>query len=134
MLSEQDFTPETAAMEEQLLPSSLHGCLLEYVDENCYNSALCLTSVADHLNTSIYAVSRAFKDITGIGFKDYITTRRLQHACQLLADTDETISEIAIQSGFENATYFTTVFKHEYGIPPTKYRANASHGNPKTSP
>lgn len=116
-------TPTPA--EEQGLPLDLHGYLLDYVNANCYNSALCLNSVADDLNASIYAVSRAFKDITGVGFKEYVTGKRLGRACHLLATTDKTIGEIAIQSGFENATYFTTVFKHEYGIPPTKYRVNA---------
>lgn len=106
----------------QSIPVDLHGQLLDYVNQHCCSSSLCLNSVADYMETSIYAVSRTFKELTGVGFREYVTGRRLQRACQLLSTTNHTIGEIAVQSGFENATYFTTVFKNEYGIPPSKYR------------
>ena len=109
--------------DAQSIPADQQAFLLEYVNSHCYDSALCLNAVADALSTSIYAVSRTFKEITGVGFKEYVTAKRLEQACRLLTGSDETISEIAVLSGFENATYFTTVFKHEYGMPPTKYRA-----------
>ncbi len=105
--------------------SDLQAVLLDYVDRNCYDSGLCLNAAADYLNSSIYVVSRIFKDATGVGFKEYITGKRLQQACRLLETTSKTVSDVAAESGFENSTYFTTVFKNEYGIPPTKYRQNA---------
>ncbi len=115
--------PEADILQDnQSISADLQNYLLEYVNANCYNSALCLNSVADHLHISIYAVSRAFKDLTGVGFKDYVTARRLQYACRLLEETDKPVTEVACLSGFENATYFTTVFKSEFGIPPSKYR------------
>lgn len=109
--------------DELCMSKELQDILFEYVNANCFDSALCLNSVADHLNVSIYAVSRTFKDITGVGFKEYVTGRRLQQACSLLSSSSKTISQIATISGFENATYFTTVFKREFGIPPSRYRA-----------
>ena len=125
MMLEPDILDEITAEEVQSIPTDMHGYLLEYVNKNCCSSALCLNAVADYMGSSIYAVSRAFKDITGIGFKDYVTAQRLQYACRLLETTDKTIWEISCESGFENATYFTTVFKHEYGMPPSKYRTKA---------
>lgn len=122
MLLDPDVLQDTT--DTQSIPADLHGPLLEYVNENCYNSALCLNSVADHMRTSIYAISRTFKDLTGVGFKEYVTGKRLQRACDLLMTTDKTIIEVASLSGFENATYFTTVFKNEFGIPPSKYRTS----------
>lgn len=113
----------------QCIPADLHGHLLDYVNQNYCDSSLCLNSVADHMGSSIYAVSRTFKNLTGVGFKEYVTGKRLQQACELLTASDRPITEIAAICGFENATYFTTVFKHEYGIPPTKYRTIV---NPKT--
>ena len=108
---------------EQSTPSEIQDVLLDYVDQNCLDSSLCLNSAADYLNTSIYAVSRIFKDATGVGFKEYINSKRLQYACHLLETTKLTVSAVAAASGFENSTYFTTVFKNEYGVPPSKYRA-----------
>lgn len=96
--------------------------LLQYVDENFNDTQLCLNSAADHLETSIYVVSRLFKEATGIGFKEYIVNKRLEYACLLLRETNDSIAVIAEKTGFEGATYFSAVFKQKYGIPPTKYR------------
>lgn len=106
--------------------------LLTFVDTNLLSSNLCLSAAADHMQTSIYTVSRIFKESTGIGFKEYITAKRLQHACLLLRTTSLSVTAIASRCGFENANYFTVVFRTEYGIPPSKYRteANASQDSP----
>ena len=58
-----------------------------------------------------------------MGFKEYITGKRLRQACYLLRTTNLPVTAIASQCGFENANYFTVVFRTEYGIPPSKYRA-----------
>ena len=86
------------------------------------NSELCLTSAADHIGVSIYAVSRLFKEVTGTGFKEYVTEKRLEYGHVLLCTTQKSIAEISAAAGFENANYFSTVFKLKYGMPPTKYR------------
>ena len=98
--------------------------LVAYVNENCLDSDMCLTAAADHLNTSIYTVSRLFKEATGMGFKDYITSRRLQHACHLLKTTSLSVNAIAQECGFERLAYFSNLFKNEYGVAPSVYRAN----------
>ncbi len=98
--------------------------LIEYVNTNCLNSDICLTSAADYLNTSIYTVSRLFKDATGMGFKDYITSKRLKHACHLLKDTNLSVNAIAAECGFERLAYFSNLFKNEYGVAPSIYRSN----------
>lgn len=110
---------------EETVISEVQSKLLDYVDRNCYYSTLCLTSAADSLEISIYTVSRIFKEATGTGFKEYITAKRLERACHLLKTTRLTVSAVAEASGFENATYFSTVFKNEYGMPPSKYRSTS---------
>lgn len=109
--------PEPDQMEQQLL---------DFVDERYLDSSLCLSAAADYLQTSIYTVSRIFKERTGMGFKEYITGKRLRQACRLLRTTNLPVTTIAAQCGFENANYFTVVFRTEYGIPPSKYRAGAA--------
>lgn len=96
--------------------------LLDYVNENLTNQDLCLTSAADHLGTSIYVVSRLFKETTGKGFKEFVTDRRLDYARGLLETTNQNVSDIASMAGFENAVYFSNVFKSKYGLAPTLYR------------
>ena len=96
--------------------------LLQFVDENFQRSELCLTTAADHIGASIYAASRLFKETTGKGFKDYVTEKRLDYGHRMLCNTDMSIAEIAVAAGFDNANYFSTIFKQKYGMPPTKYR------------
>jgi len=107
---------------ERTVDQQLSQRLLQYVDDNFRNSELCLTAAADHLDTSIYAVSRLFKEITGRGFKDYVTEKRLEYGHMLLCTTQNSVAEVSAAAGFENANYFSTVFKLKYGLPPTKYR------------
>ena len=107
---------------EQSTAHKMRKKLLNYVDVNFNNQNLCLTSAADYLETSIYVVSRLFKEATGKGFKEYITDKRLEYARELLQTTTYTVAEISTMSGFENTVYFSTVFKTKYGLPPTQYR------------
>lgn len=107
---------------ERTADLQLQQRLLQFVDAHFAQSELCLTAAADHIGVSIYAVSRLFKEITGKGFKDYVTEKRLEHSHMLLCTTSKSIADISAESGFENSNYFSTVFKQKYGIPPTKYR------------
>lgn len=110
------------ADNERTTDVQLQQSLLQYVDAHFIRSDLCLTNAADHVGTSIYAVSRLFKEITGKGFKEYVTDKRLEYGHTLLCTTSRSIADIATTAGFENANYFSTVFKLKYGTPPTKYR------------
>lgn len=96
--------------------------LLDYVNENITDQNLCLTTAADYLGTSIYVVSRLFKEATGKGFKEYVTEKRLELARERLETTNMNVSEIAAVAGFENAVYFSNIFKTKYGLAPTLYR------------
>ena len=107
---------------EQTTANKLSKKLLNYVDVNFNNQNLCLTSAADYLETSIYVVSRLFKEATGKGFKEYVTDKRLEYARELLETTNYNVSEISAMAGFENTVYFSNVFKAKYGLPPTQYR------------
>ena len=119
------------ALEAHTSPTSLNQgdrqeVLLNYVNQNYLDKTLCLTSVADYLQTSIYTVSRIFKEATGVGFKEYIINKRIQRACQLLETTNMSISKIASVCAFENAEYFTVIFKRRFGMPPSMFRENAA--------
>ena len=96
--------------------------LIQFVDDHLTDVNLCLSTAAEQLNMSIYAVSRLFKEGTGCGFKEYVINKRLERAMDLLVNTDDSVGEIARAIGFENSTYFSTVFKKHYGISPTQLR------------
>lgn len=86
-----------------------------------YMTALSLESCADLFGTSPYTLSRAFKQITGINFIDYLTNIRINNAKTLLIDTDMKINEVADAVGYQHS-YFNRLFKKYEGITPSQFR------------
>jgi two-component system response regulator YesN len=98
--------------------------LLAYIEENFNNKNLSLAAVADHLNTSVYVATRLCKETTGKNFKEYVMDKRMEYAADLLKSTSHKVAEISGMAGFENAEYFSSLFKTKFGITPTQYRKN----------
>jgi len=67
-------------------------------------------------------LGRLFKKETGQTFKEYINKKRIQIAQNMLLNTNYTVTEIAVQTGYNNVTYFNRIFKKIKGVTPTAYR------------
>jgi YesN/AraC family two-component response regulator len=63
-----------------------------------------------------------FSDQTGCGFPEYLNHVRLQKAGELLENSDRNAFEIGEMVGYTNRSYFSTLFKKEFGVSPSKYR------------
>ena len=59
-----------------------------------------------------------------MSFVAYLTQVRLEHAVELLRTTEDKTYIIAAQVGYTEPNYFSYVFKKQYGISPSRYRAN----------
>ncbi|MBQ7793942.1 MAG: helix-turn-helix transcriptional regulator [Clostridia bacterium] len=94
-----------------------------FVAENYKNSELSNQMIAEHIGFSVNYVSKYFKKQTGEGLLEYITRVRVEDAKRLLAQTDKTIGEIAVEVGFYNALALIRAYKKVEGITPTQYRA-----------
>lgn len=81
-----------------------------------------LQEVADVANLSKEAFCRFFKERTGKTFTEFLMQVRIHQACQLLQETDLSISQIAFQCGFQNLSYFNRAFKKIQGETPKTYR------------
>jgi len=58
----------------------------------------------------------------------------MEHACDLLRLNQETTTRIAARVSIENPYYFSRLFRHRFGIPPTQYRAQYTQQRlPRTS-
>ena len=77
------------------------------------------TSVG-YLNTSSFR--RKFKQETGVSLRPYLIDYRLRIAQSLLRMTDEPISSIALNVGFESQAYFTKLFHRQFHVTPSDYR------------
>lgn len=66
--------------------------------------------------------SRIFKRITGESPIEYRNNIRIEHAKEMLTDTDDLIDEISRSVGYSSNVYFCDAFKAKVGISPTQYR------------
>ena len=94
---------------------------IEYMEEN-YGRQINLSEVAGLAGLSSEYLSRIFKEETGIKFIVYLNNIRLKHALNLLESTNMKVYEIAEKVGYSNLSYFSTVFKKNFGINPFEYR------------
>ncbi|MDC7245162.1 MAG: AraC family transcriptional regulator [Sphaerochaetaceae bacterium] len=72
-----------------------------------------------------YSLSRfkiKFKEVVGIPPANYITFKKLEYAKELLEQTSEAITQIALDAGFSSSNYFCTVFKNFTNYTPSEYR------------
>lgn len=106
--------------------SNLQKEIIEYVNQNFTSFDLCRTQVADIFNISIYTLSRIFKENAGLGFKEYVLSKRLELSKALLMNTNKSITQITIEVGFSDPGYFSRIFKMTYGTTPSQFRSGNS--------
>ena len=97
--------------------------MVSYIQQN-YTGTISLKEFGEQFHLSEKYISRYFKEHFHITLSQYVTYLRLEHAKQLLQDTDIPITEIAMQSGYQNVSYFIRSFKKTYEVSPLKYRKN----------
>ncbi len=88
------------------------------------DEVIVLTQLAEKLGYSEYYVSRKFKEVSGMRFKDYLRCRKLAFALKDIRDTKDGILDIALKYGFSSHEAFTRSFKELYGVTPSDYRKN----------
>ena len=89
-------------------------------------SNLKLEQLAKLSNLSLSSFKREFKKEFNDSPTNYINTKRLEKAKELLTVTNLPIGEIAYEIGFQDSLYFTRLFKNKLGIPPTAFRSEYS--------
>ena len=90
--------------------------------KDCNNEEITLKRISDSLGYSEFYVSRKFREISGMQFRDYLRYRRLAFALKDVRDTDKSLLGIALDYGFSSHEAFTRAFKEAYGITPSEYR------------
>jgi AraC-like DNA-binding protein len=94
---------------------------MDYITEQ-YTQDITLAEVAKRMNMTESRFSRYFRRVTGNTFTDFVNRLRVNRACQLLMDTDQYISTICYDVGFNNVANFNRRFLELKGTTPRDYR------------
>lgn len=103
----------------QLIVNEIDECIRHHDNE-----ALTLNILSRKLGYSEFHVSRKFKEISGMQFKDYLRLRRLAFALKEVRDEKRGFLDIALDYGFSSHEAFTRAFKAAYSVTPGEYRKN----------
>lgn len=103
-------------------PSNDHAAaqiykVIRYINEN-YSSEIDARECGMFVNMSYSYFSRCFKNVTGKSFKSYLNEVRINRAEKLLATTDLSVTQIALECGYNNVSYFISVYKTLKGKTP----------------
>lgn len=113
------FEPNTgrqnAALVEQL------RTVMQYIDENLF-ADLNLEMLSDAAHMSRSHFSSLFKQLNGLSPWEYIVSRRVSHAANLLRTTSLPVTQIAIACGFNSTANFNYAFRRQTSKTPTQYR------------
>ncbi len=109
-------TPKTLPQQNPIIDR-----IKAYVEENLTED-ISVASLADRLNISVYYLSHLFKTVTGTSVLEYRNELRMTKAKLMLIRTDHSISQIARDTGFDSASYFSQVFSRTEKISPTEFR------------
>ena len=94
--------------------------VFRYVEYNYKDGSL--TELSEILHYDLYSLSRDIKRKTGKSYTDLVQEKRLSQAAFLLRSTNMSVSDVAINVGYENISYFHRIFTKKYSLSPKKYR------------
>ncbi|MCM3764379.1 helix-turn-helix domain-containing protein [Neobacillus niacini] len=99
---------------------------IAFMEANFSNSGLKLEDVAKFVDRNPSYFSHLIMTKTGSSFTDILAKIRLKEARRLLVETTKPIKEISMLTGYQNANYFSRMFKESTGMSPREYRMNTN--------
>lgn len=94
---------------------------LTYIEEN-YSENITVEKIASVSNYSESHFSKLFKQLTGESFTQYLKNYRLERAADRIRNDKAKISDIAMECGFSNLSYFSRSFYEKFNATPSAYR------------
>ncbi|VGO14015.1 HTH-type transcriptional activator RhaR [Pontiella desulfatans] len=94
---------------------------IRYMEQEFYE-ALTVEELAQKSNMSERAYYRAFQKATGVSPNQYLNSLRLSQACELLKHSRMSVTEVALECGFQSGSYMNRLFKKHLDITPLSYR------------
>ena len=117
LLASEGFSPQALRAGSNRIQVAYAYILKHFTDPD-----LKIGDVASQVNMSESAFSHFFKKYAFRSFTQFLVDLRVGHACKLLLDTDDTIGQIYVQSGFNNLANFNRLFRKYRSCTPGEYR------------
>jgi transcriptional regulator GlxA family with amidase domain len=112
---------EGFAMETEVKDNDRINVVFNHVKNN-FQEDISLSVIADMVSMTVPSFCRYFKKITNKTFVQFVNEYRLVHASKLLAEQPLSITEVCLESGFNNFSHFNKSFKAFTGKSPSEYR------------
>lgn len=94
----------------------------EWLDQN-YQADVVISNLAKKFRLSVRSLNRRFKLATNTSPLQYLQGLRIEHAKELLKQSNLAVSEVADMVGYQDASYFTSLFKKVNAVTPIEYRS-----------
>jgi AraC-like DNA-binding protein len=105
------------------IPPARHLLRAKDLMDARYREPLDVARLAEAAHLSPAHFSREFRRTFGETPHQYLLTRRMERAAELLRNTDRSVADICLTVGMRSVGSFTTTFGRTYGMSPTAYRA-----------
>jgi AraC-like DNA-binding protein len=101
--------------------SGRFSAIIDHIEEH-FTDELSLPDLAARSAMSTSHFSRTFTRVVGVPVSEYINRRRIREACGMLRRTDRTVTEIALDVGYHNVSFFNRYFRKVMLMSPREYR------------
>lgn len=95
--------------------------ILKYIEQH-YTEPISIQTISEAAGLSQSHFMKFFKQTFGTSFTGYLNTYRLTMAARLLLSSEDNILTIAVETGFENLSYFNRMFKRKFDMTPRQFR------------
>lgn len=111
---------DKAEIGENNLEQEILLTVFQFIEEHYRDGEL--SDLAEELGYDLYWLSRLIKRLTGKNYKDFLQEKRLSQAAYLLLHTSLSVTDIGMDVGYHNFSYFYKIFNARYGMSPRRYR------------
>lgn len=116
-----DYYTEARGLVSSEKDKDLLDKLNRILEENLMNPELDVEFLCSAIGVSKTSLFQKIKSITGQSIIEFIRTFRLKKSVQLMTEEDVSLSDVAYRVGFQDPSYFSKVFKKEFGKSPTQF-------------
>ena len=109
-----------AHINEDNKDAELTARVIKFVKENVSKN-LTVEEICSNFAISRAALMKTFKEVTGLGVKEYFNKQKIEQAKKLIREENLNFTEVADQLAYSGLHYFSRCFKKETGMSPSEY-------------